>query len=251
MKKLKTGLLITLSCVMLALSAAANAAPCPTGQYKIVGDVCSKPTPAQGLQLLLDGNAKFVAGVGNTHLDDFVVPAVRSEVATGQKPFAVVLTCSDSRLPPEILFDQGLGEIFVVRVAGNIVNPHELGSIEYALEHLGANLIVVLGHSKCGAVKTTYDVHGTDTSALGPNLNSLISSIDPAVTAVLTAEGGKAVGTAAQAVQVEACVVENVNLVAESLGTRSTIIEEKKVAGDIQVVRAKYDLGTGAVSVLP
>lgn len=245
----RRALVIAVPVILLALTTIANAATCAVGQYDF-GTGCVKPSPDQGLQLLLDGNSKFALGTGNNHLDAYATPAIRQEVAGGQHPFAIVLTCSDSRVPPEILFDKGLGEIFVVRVAGNIVDPHELGSIEYAIEHLGANLVVVLGHSKCGAVKSTY---ATYPAHLDPHdgIGSLVESIWPAVDKVVTDEGGKPAGAPEQATQIEACVVENINMVAESLGTRSTIIEEKKLAGDIKIVRAKYDLGTGAVTVLP
>jgi carbonic anhydrase len=119
-----------------------------------------------------------------------------------------------------------LGEIFTVRVAGNVVAAHELGSIEYAVEHLGTNLIVVLGHERCGAVSTTYELHGASPAPeLGPNLSSLINSIDPAVTAVLLAAGGKATDPNEQAAQIEECVIENAKRVAESLETVSTMAQ--------------------------
>jgi carbonic anhydrase len=154
---MKKVLLAVAACVMFAVPAMADEVACTTGMYKI-NDACVKPNPEQGLELLLKGNEKFISGNLDL-LKKYSTPTVRKGLAAGQKPFAVILTCSDSRLAPEILFDKGLGEIFVVRVAGNIVAPHELGSIEYALEHLGANLIVVLGHEKCGAVKATYDTY--------------------------------------------------------------------------------------------
>jgi carbonic anhydrase len=166
-------------------------------------------------------------------------------LAAGQKPFAVILTCSDSRVAPEILFDKGLGEIFVVRVAGNIVAPHELGSIEYALEHLGANLIVVLGHEKCGAVSATYGAYPTHVEG---NIGSLTESIYPAVDTVVA--GTKPAGTVEQAAQVEECIVENIKLVSESLEAKSAIIKELVEKGETKIVRAKYDLDEGKVVVL-
>jgi carbonic anhydrase len=207
--------------------------------------VCAQPTPAQGLDLLLSGNRNFAKG-SVTHLDKFSDPAVRKEVALGQHPYAIVLTCSDSRVPAEILFDKGLGEIFTVRVAGNIVAPHELGSIEYALEHLGANLIVVLGHERCGAVKSTYDAYPAEVEG---NIGSLVKDITPAVEAVL-GHAPKPTGSVEQAAQVEECVVENIKLVSEALETKSPIIKEFVELGKAKIVRAKYDLDSGLVQVL-
>jgi carbonic anhydrase len=200
------------------------------------------------LKLLLDGNKNFAKGAV-THLDKFTDPAVRTEVAAGQHPYAIVLTCSDSRVPPEILFDKGLGEVFTVRVAGNIVSPHELGSIEYALEHLKANLIVVLGHERCGAVKSTYDAYPPVPTAFDGNIGSLIKDITPAVEAVV-GTNAKPVLAADQAAQVEECVVENIKLVSESLEARSPIIEEAVKLKTAKIVRAKYDLDSGLVKVL-
>jgi len=167
-------------------------------------------------------------------------------VAAGQHPYAIVLTCSDSRVPAEILFDKGLGEIFTVRVAGNVVAPHELGSIEYALEHLHANLIVVLGHERCGAVQSTYDAYP---SVGEGNIASLLESISPAVEAVV-GHTPKPTGAAEKAAQVEECVVENIKLVSESLETKSPIIKEFVELGKAKIVRAKYDLDSGLVKVL-
>lgn len=216
---------------------------CATGTYKF-GGACVKPTPEQGLELLLEGNAKYVKGDMDM-LVKFAKPAERAEVAAGQKPFAIVLTCSDSRVPPEILFNKGLGEIFVVRVAGNIVAPHELGSIEYGLEHLGANLIVVLGHERCGAVKSTYGAYPDHVEG---NIGSLTESIYPAVDKVVA--GTKPAGAAEQAAQVEECIVENIKMVSESLETKSDIIKELVEKGETKIVRAKYDLDSGKVVVL-
>jgi carbonic anhydrase len=241
---MKKVLLTAAACLMFAVPALAADVNCATGTYNF-GGVCSKPTPEQGLDLLLKGNAKFVKGDLEL-LKKYATPAERVEVAGGQKPFAIVLTCSDSRLPAEILFNKGLGEIFVVRVAGNIVAPHELGSIEYALEHLGANLIVVLGHERCGAVSATY---GAYPNAVEGNIGSLVEDITPAVAAVLNGKP-KAAGTTAQAAQVEECIVENIKLVSEHLEAKSPIIKEYVELKKAKIVRAKYDLDSGVVAVL-
>jgi carbonic anhydrase len=217
---------------------------CATGTYYFDG-ACAKPTPEQGLELLLNGNQQYAKGELE-HLVKFSKSSERTEVAAGQKPFAVVLTCSDSRVPPEILFNKGLGEIFTVRVAGNIVAPHELGSIEYALEHLHANLIVVLGHERCGAVKSTYDAYPETGEG---NIGSLLVDIKPAVDAVLNGQPKPATATE-QAAQVEECVVENIKKVSESLEAKSTVIKDLVEKNEIKIVRAKYDLDNGLVKVI-
>jgi carbonic anhydrase len=242
---MKKVLLAAAACLIFAVPALADDVQCTTGTYKFNG-ACVKPTPEQGLELLLKGNASFAKG-DVTLLQKFSTVAERKEVAAGQKPFAVVLTCSDSRLPAEILFNKGLGEIFVVRVAGNIVAPHELGSIEYALEHLGANLIVVLGHERCGAVTSTYNAYPA--TEVEGNIGSLVRDIAPAVEAVV-GSNPKPTGASEQAAQVEECIVENINLVSESLETKSPIIKELVEKGETKIVRAKYDLDSGLVKVL-
>lgn len=241
---MKRVLLTAAAFLMFAVPAMADEVACTTGMYKI-DDVCVKPNPEQGLELLLKGNEKFIKGDLEL-LKKYSTPSVRRGLAAGQKPFAVILTCSDSRLAPEILFNKGLGEIFVVRVAGNIVAPHELGSIEYALEHLGANLIVVLGHEKCGAVSATYGAYPAEVEG---NIGSLVKDIAPAVEAVV-GTAPKAVGTVAQAAQIEECIVENIKLVSESLETKSEIIKHLVHLGETKIVRAKYDLDDGKVTIL-
>jgi len=241
---MKKMLLAAAACFIFAVPALADEVRCATGSYNF-GGVCSRPTPEQGLQLLLKGNAKFVKGDLDL-LAKYATPSVRKELALGQKPFAIILTCSDSRVPPELLFDKGLGEIFVVRVAGNIVSPHELGSIEYGIEHLGANLVVVLGHEGCGAVKSTYEAYPAEVEG---NIGSLVKDITPAVAAVV-GQNAKPVGAAQQAAQIEECVLENIKLVSEALEVKSPIIKEYLELGKLKIVRARYDLNDGIVKVL-
>ena len=136
------------------------------------------PTPDQAMTMLTDGNARFVAGK-LTHPHE--TAERRTEVAKGQKPFAVILACADSRVGPEVIFDAGLGDLFVVRVAGNIADDTVLGSIEYAVEHLGSPLIVVCGHERCGAVQATVDTLKSNQPPPG-HLGALIDPIKPAVT---------------------------------------------------------------------
>ncbi len=217
-----------------------------TTSLAVANTTASGITPDQALAKLMAGNKHFAEGEVE-HLKEMIKPAVRIDNAVnGQKPYAIVLSCADSRVPVEEIFDKGIGEIFVARVAGNIAPEETLGSIEYGVEHLGAPLIMVLGHSKCGAVKATYDAHKTPPTAeelekMG-HIVSLVKAIDPAVTAVLSEN---------PAAGVEECVVENVNKVAEKIEKESKIVEEAIVAGKLKVVKAKYDITTGVVSLLP
>ena len=203
-----------------------------------------KQASSSALKLLLDGNKQFARKGKVSHLDTMVSVQRRTELATGQKPFAIVVACSDSRVSPELLFDKGLGEIFVVRVAGNIVGPHELGSIEYAVEHLGAKLVMVLGHERCGAVTATYDAHVAGSKVEG-NIGSLVASIDPAVTAALAhGASGK------RADIIEQCTVENIRHVAGQIETASPIVKETIEKKHVQLVKAYYDLDDGNVKVI-
>ncbi|MEI7695468.1 MAG: carbonic anhydrase [Chlorobium sp.] len=196
-------------------------------------------TPERSLQKLLDGNKKFAKLGVVKNLEKAVSVKRRVELAKGQKPYAVIIACSDSRVSPEILFDKGLGEIFVVRVAGNIVGPHELGSVEYAVEHLGVRLVLVLGHERCGAVTAAYDAHIAGSKVEG-NIGTIIEAIDPAVTTVLSRgiKGDKAD-------LVDQCINENVRLVAAQVESRSPILREAVEKGHIKIVKACYDLDEG------
>ena len=195
----------------------------------------------QAIARLLEGNAKYVKGEFYK-LSSASQPSDRTTVAAGQKPYAIIVTCSDSRVPPEILFNQGLGEIFVIRVAGNVVAPHELGSIEYAVEHIGTpKVIMVLGHERCGAVTAAVGAHGTTVEG---NIGSLIESIAPAVDTAI-AENPTLTGAAL----VEAACDVNVENVAVEI-EHSKIVEEAIVAGKVEIVSAKYDLDNGKVSLL-
>ena len=129
-----------------------------------------------------DKPVTVVPGTVNAELEKMASIERRTEIANAQHPLAVIIACSDSRVPPELLFDKGLGEIFVVRVAGNIVGPLELGSVEYAVEHLGAKLVMVLGHERCGAVTATYDAY-VSRSKIEGYIGSIVESINPAVKA--------------------------------------------------------------------
>ncbi len=196
-------------------------------------------TADEALNKLLDGNKNFVAN--RLAIMESNWPAARRALATGQKPYAIILSCSDSRVPPEIIFDKGLGEIFVVRVAGNIPDPIVLGSIEYAAEHFGSPLIVVLGHKRCGAVSAAVDAEGHP----GGNIGAIIKTIAPAVK-----QARKDARGASKSDLVESAIGNNVKLVAKSLVKQSPVIRSLVNEGKIKIVGAKYDLDDGTVNIL-
>lgn len=182
------------------------------------------------LQRLQTGNDRFVSD----KLDGKLQNSSRREALTsGQEPYAIILSCADSRVVPELAFDTGLGELFVVRVAGNVANSSSIASIEYAVAHLGTPVIVVLGHQSCGAV--TAAVNGGDN---GYNLNHLLSHIMPAI----SASGADA--------DVNAVVKKNAELNAEELVSRSAIIKGAVDSGKLKIVPAYYHLDSGKVEML-
>ena len=188
------------------------------------------------LQKLMDGNKRYVEGkLGSKDLGD----NKRKELTKGQKPFAIVVTCSDSRVPPELLFDQGLGDIFVVRVAGNVVDPIALGSIEYGAEHLNSPLLFILGHSKCGAVKATIEAKGEPEG----NIGAIVKKITPAAKAAK-----KKGGTEDQIF--ETAIQENVKNVYKDVMSKSKIIPELAHEGKLKIVAGEYMLATGKVEMI-
>lgn len=194
-------------------------------------------SPSEAIGRLLEGNRRYV---GNLFYHPEALPDRRSELARSQHPFAIVLGCADSRVPPEVIFDQGLGDLFVIRVAGNIPNPHVLGSIEYAVEHLGASLIVVLGHERCGAVKAA--VEGLEAPG---NIGSLVRAIRPAVDEI------KVQRPTSPEVEVDLCVRNNVAHGIQNILAGSPVVAKAVKAGRVKLVGARYDLDTGAVDLLP
>lgn len=187
--------------------------------------------PDEASKRLVFGNRRFVNGeTQHPHQ----TAEDRLALAKGQKPFAVVVACSDSRVCPEIVFDQGLGDLFVVRVAGNTVGNLELGSIEYAVEHLGAKLVIIVGHEKCGAVGAAIqggETHGHIGDVTGP--------IKPAVDATKGYAGDV----------LDAAVRYNAKYVADSLKIRDSLIKEQILKGEVKVLGARYDLDSGLVEV--
>jgi carbonic anhydrase len=193
-------------------------------------------TGQEALQKLMDGNKRFVSG---SLAQKDLSAKKREELAKGQKPFATVLTCSDSRVPPEILFDQGLGDIFIVRVAGNIVDPIALGSIEYAAEHLNAPLLIILGHSKCGAVKATLESKGKPEGNIGAIVKKIMPAVDTA-----KKKGGT------QDEILETAIKENVKNVYADVMKNSKIIPHLVEEGKLTIVAGKYDITTGKVETI-
>ncbi|BEH10573.1 MULTISPECIES: carbonic anhydrase [Geobacter] len=196
-------------------------------------------TADEALQQLMDGNKRYVAGQMKTCSASDT--AKRESLAKGQKPYAIILSCSDSRVPPEIIFDKTMGEIFVVRVAGNIPDPVVLGSIEYAAEHIGSPLVMVLGHERCGAVTATVEAKG---KAEG-NIGSIVKTIAPAAAKALKEGKGKS-----KAEVVEAATDANLDLVAASLTRKSPVIRHLVKEGTLKIVKAKYDLDDGTVVLM-
>ncbi len=192
----------------------------------------SSVTADQALQMLIEGNRRYTTGKAeHPHQSG----ERRIEVLAGQHPFVTILSCSDSRVPPEVFFDQGIGDLFIIRNAGNIVDDVVLGSIEYAAEHLGVPLVVVLGHTKCGAVTAT--VQGGETPG---HIGSIVKTIQPAVTASKD-ESGDAVLNAIRA---------NVRLTVDQIRKSEPILVEMGQHGKLLVVGAIYHLETGDVEVL-
>ncbi|MEU8657027.1 carbonic anhydrase [Actinoplanes philippinensis] len=187
--------------------------------------------PATTLEQLLAGNRRFVAGRGR---HPHQTPARIREVAAGQHPFAVILGCADSRVAPEILFDQGVGDLFDNRVAGNIVDDLLLGSIEYAVEEFAPPLIVVLGHERCGAVSATLNAIRTGGEAPG-HIAAIVDALRPVVAPFVDDPDG-----------VEKAVVANIRAQVSALVTRSEIVAHSAA----HVVGARYDLETGLVTVV-
>src|SRR5277367_2062075 len=140
----------------------------------------------EALMLLQEGNGRFTSDVSNR--DAITGRARRLELAASQAPFAAILGCSDSRVPVEIVFDQGLGDLFVIRVAGNIVAPSLIGSVEFAAEQFGTRLVVVLGHSRCGAIETTLEQLRRPVENQSRNLHSIVDFIRPAVQGLLAGD---------------------------------------------------------------
>ena len=197
----------------------------------------------EALERLREGNHRFVANIHGGN--GFPGQARPADVATSQQPFAIVLGCSDSRVPAEIVFDQGLGDLFVIRVAGNIVAPSQVGSVEFAAERFGTRLVVVLGHSRCGAILATLDALNPFAEAPSRNLRSITDRIRPSVEALLRTE----VRNDPEALWREG-VRANVRVSAGQLRHGSQLLEQLIEKDGLLVVGAVYSLETGEVEFM-
>jgi carbonic anhydrase len=215
--------------------------------------------PAEAMSRLKEGNARYTSGNQQPHesSDERTYMAThsyenagmiflgvtaeqaakrRAELTKSQHPFATIVSCSDSRVPPEIVFDEGLGDLFVVRVAGNVINDENVGSIEYSVDHLGVRMIVVLGHQRCGAVKAAKETIAAKGKAPG-HIQSLVNAIRPAVEATLKGD-------------LEATTEANVTDVVQALRSSTPALKPKVDSGEVRVVGAHYSLDTGSVAFL-
>ncbi|TAN44718.1 MAG: carbonic anhydrase [Nitrospirae bacterium] len=190
----------------------------------------------EALVRLLDGNKRFIAGVA---AQKDISDAKRKELAKGQSPSAIVVACSDSRVSPEIIFDQGLGDVFVVRVAGNVLDPIAMGSVEYAAEHLHSPLLVILGHEKCGAVAATLDAKGKPEGNIGAIVNKIMPAVKKA-----KAKGGT------KEEMLNNSIKENVLLSKEELMKKSPIVKHLVESGELKVVTGVYRLASGDIELL-
>lgn len=194
----------------------------------------------EALQLLQEGNTRFAAGVPLRVTQTTVEQ--RSILAEGQHPFAIILGCSDSRAPVELIFDQNLGDLFVIRIAGNIVAPSMVGSVEFAAEQFGTRLVIVLGHTYCGAVKATIDELQRPSERRSPNLDSIVNRIRPAVEPLLEFRAEDDYD-----LLVRKAVRANIRASANQLRHGSAILEDLIEKDNLQVIGAEYSLKTGLV----
>ena len=194
----------------------------------------------EALERLKDGNGRFASGLRS--IDSLVSQMQRSRLVAGQNPFAVILGCSDSRVPVEIVFDQGMGDLFVIRVAGNVVAPSQIGSVEFAAEQYGARLVVVLGHTLCGAVQATLEELRRPSENRSRNLRSIVDRVRPSVEGLLaTPLRHDPAALAREAVRA------NIRASANHLRHGSRILEQLIQSDGLLVVGAEYSLETGLV----
>ena len=210
-------------------------------------------SPADGISRLKDGNRRYTSGnlqhphqssadrtqFATNSYENLGMTAAeaakrRAELTKSQHPFAIIVGCADSRVPPEIVFDQGLGDLFVLRVAGNVIDDHSLGSIEYAVDHLAVRLILVLGHQRCGAVKAAKETIAAKSQAPA-HIQSLVAAIQPAVEATSNAD-------------LEMTVKRNVEDVVQALRSSTPVLKSKVDKGELKVIGGYYSLDSGEVT---
>lgn len=219
---------------LLVIPAAALAESAPRVERVMTRQEQQALTPGQVLELLKQGNRRFVSG-DVTRRDHSA--QVRAAVA-GQFPNAMILSCIDSRIPVEDVFDRGIGDVFVARVAGNFENTDILGSMEYATKVSGAKLVLVMGHEDCGAIKAAID-----RAKLG-NITAMLENIQPAVAALSSYEGEQ---TSANPEFVHLVAVKNVRLTMERIRQRSPILRELEERGEIEISGALYEMKSGKI----
>lgn len=194
----------------------------------------------EALERLREGNRRFVSDVLSR--ESPASPTRRRLLTAGQAPFAIVLGCSDSRVPAEIVFDQGLGDLFVIRVAGNIVAPSQVGSVEFAAERFGTPLVVVLGHSNCGVIQATLEELARPSADQSRNLRSIVDRIRPSVEALLATDLGQHPDAL-----VPRAVRANIRVSADHLRHGSEVLEQLIQKNRLLIVGAEYSLETGVV----
>jgi carbonic anhydrase len=195
----------------------------------------------EALERLREGNRRFVAETRN-HESSVAGESRRRQLASGQEPFAIILGCSDSRVPAELVFDQGLGDLFVIRVAGNIVAPSQVGSVEFAAERFHTRLVVVLGHSKCGAILATLEQLRRRSEDQSRNLRSIVDRIRPSVAGLLRTELARD-----EDALVREAVRANIRFSADHLRHGSEVLEQLILTNGLMVVGAEYCLESGVV----
>ncbi|MCW8922977.1 MAG: carbonic anhydrase [Gammaproteobacteria bacterium] len=200
-------------------------------------------TASEAIKKLKEGNQRFVSGVRS--IDTIVKQIQRADFIEGQAPFAIILGCSDSRVPAEIIFDQGLGDLFVIRVAGNIVAPSQVGSVEFAAELFGTQLVVVLGHSMCGAVKATIDELERPSEEKSSNVLSIVDRIRPTVEPLFETELRNDPDKL-----LESSIHANILASTNHLMHGSQMLENMVQQGKLKIVGAEYSLETGYVNFL-
>jgi carbonic anhydrase len=225
MRKTQLVSCLTIASLLVANQFARAADPAHSDQPSVA--------PAEAISKLKEGNARYTSG-SLQHPGQSAER--RTELARTQHPFASIVSCSDSRVPPEIVFDQGLGDLFIVRVAGNLINDEGLGSIEYSVDHLGARLILVLGHQRCGAVDAARETIAAKGKAPG-HIQSLVTAIKPAVEATAKED-------------LDATIKANVKNVVQALRSSTPILKAEVDSGKIKVIGGYYSVDTGAVTFL-
>jgi len=204
--------------------------------------------PAQDALLKLQsGNQRFVSDVRDHGVHDFRVQ--RAEVESTQNPFAILLGCSDSRVPAEIIFDQGLGDLFVIRVAGNIVCPSQVGSIEMAAERFGTRLVVVMGHTRCGAIQATLELFENPEMSISPNLAAIIDQVRPSLDLVANeaTTNPQSERNAGRDALIDRAVRANIVASADKLRTQSEVLRRLIASDGLLIVGAEYSLASGEV----